>query len=335
MSVDRARKALRGEKTDCVPLFDMPIHAKYVEHMSGMDVRTHPREAMVATLRKLDMDIGMGWVPPQLIEEGQDNDWRNQDSTINDIFNYSPYSRNDIAGMNEEDARAQAWKEYNDDVEQYGDIALPVGRTFTTLFHYAAEDLNWEEFLMAALTDEDEIDKMLGHWAECSAKNIKAWMDTPVEVMITHDDIATSKGMLISPDWLRKHIFNRYRDLFQLIKDAGKYHLFMTDGDYREIVDDILEIGVDGFFIDPPCVDLEWLSDKAGRDKIYYTGPAPALFTNGSPADMKAAVKDMAEFAAEALPRFFFHSTGAIMAPNVPVANIVAYFDACREFGQR
>lgn len=341
MSVERARKALRGEATDCIPLFDMPIHAGYVKHMSGMDPAVEPRKAMVETLRKLDMDMGMGWVPPTLAdgsEELSEEDraaWRNKSSTEADIFAYDPFAREDIAGMSPEDSRKQAWREYNDDMEQYGDIALPVGRTFTTLIHYAAEDLDWEEFLMAALEEEEEVDAMIERWLECSKKNISAWMDTPVEVMITHDDLAMTKGMVMSPDWLRKHIFNRYPALFQIIKDAGRYHLFMSDGDYSSVVEDLLEIGVDGFFIDPPCVDLEWLASVAGKDKIYYTGPAPALFTNGTPADMKAAVKDIADYARENLPRFFFHSTGAIMAPNVPVENIVAYFDACREYGRR
>ncbi|MDK3159945.1 uroporphyrinogen decarboxylase family protein [Kamptonema cortianum] len=337
MSIERARKALKGEKTDRIPIWDIPYHAGFVKHYTGIDpVGDRCRPAIVAAMRKLDVDVGMGWVPPSLAQSPEDVEgWRNESTTLKDIFSYDPFKRSDIAGMSEADSFKQALKEYEDDVKMYGDFAMPVGRTFTTLIHYAAEDLDWVEFLSASVEEEDKVGFLLDRFEACSRKNIGAWLKTGIEIMVTHDDIAMNRGTITSPKWLRKNIFPRYERLFKMIKDTGRIHIFMTDGDYKAVAEDLAALGPDGYFIDPPCVDPVWLSNVVGKDKIIFTGPAAALFMTGTPGQMRDEVKRMADAAKAEIPRFFFHALGQIMVPGVPTENVVAYYDAVLEFGQR
>lgn len=333
MSIERARKALRGEATDRIPLFDVPCHPGYVKYLTGLDPAADCRGAIVAAMRKLDVDMGMGWVPPSM--GGDVGGWRHAESTSKDIFGYDPFQRADIGGMSPDDAYAQTMKEYTDDVAMYGDFCLPIGRTFTTLIHYAAEDLDWEEFMAACACEPEQVDGLLDRCLACSQKNLAAWLRTPIEVMLTHDDIAMSTGMIHSPAWMRRHVFNRYEVLFRQIKASGRVHLFMTDGNFSAVAADVAALGVDGFFLDAPCVDLEWLVGVAGKDKVYFTGPSPAMFATGSPAEIRAEVKRLADIARDDLPRFFFQGLASFMVPGVSTANVAAYYDACLEYGQR
>ncbi len=333
MSVERARKALRGERTDRIPLFDVPCHPGFVKYYTGIDPAVDCRGAVVAAMRKLDIDMGMGWVPPSM--GGEVGGWRHADSSSRDILGYDPFARQDIAGMSPQDAYQQAMKEYTDDMEMYGDFALPIGRTFTTLIHYAAEDLDWEEFMMACLTDEGQVDEMLDCCLKCSQKNIAAWLKTPIEVMLTHDDIAMGTGMIQGPDWMRKHIISRYPQLFEPIKASGRVHLYMTDGNFSAVAADLAALNVDGFFLDAPGVDLEWLVSVAGKDKVYFTGPSPTLLATGSPADVRNEVKRLADIARHDLPRFFFQGLAGFMVPGINTENVAAYYEACLTYGQR
>jgi len=54
MSVERARKALRREKTGCIPLFDVPGHPGFLKKLTGIDPYTRTIDAVVAAIRALD-----------------------------------------------------------------------------------------------------------------------------------------------------------------------------------------------------------------------------------------------------------------------------------------
>ncbi len=261
--------------------------------------------------------------------------WRNEETGNADIFQYDPFQRADIAGMDPEAAYQQALNEFTDDQRMYGDFALSIGRTFTTLIQYAAEDLDWVEFMSACITEQEQCERLLDRCLACSQKNIASWLRTDIPIMLTHDDIAMSTGTIFSPDWLRQHLMPRYAQLFPLIKASGRLHLYMTDGNYSAVAADLAALGVDGFFIDPPCVDLERLANVAGKDRIYFTGVSPAPLMTGPIPAIRDEVKRLADLARQDLPRFFFHSLGAFMVPGVPTEHVAAYFAACEKYGAR
>lgn len=331
MSIDRARAALHGQPTDRIPLFDMPNHPGFVQKLTGLDPNADAVDAISTAIEKLDVDMMMGSVPRAV---GFATGWRNQENCRKDIFGYDPSrDRDDIAGMDPEAAYRQAQGEIDLDTADGRGVALPIGRTFTTCLHYAAEDLDWEEFLMACLTDEEKVSALLDTFQACSEKILAAWMRTTCEVMLTHDDIAMNTGTVQSPDWLREHVISRYPAIFGHVHRRGIPHIFMTDGDFSAVAKDLAEAGAGGFFIDAPCVDLAWLASEVGTDKIFFTGPAPSTVRVGSPAQIREEMKQLADVARD-LPKFFFHMPGG-WYPDMPTENVQAYYDAVTDFGVR
>ena len=333
MSTERARAALHGRPTDRIPLFEMPSHPGFLRRLTGLDPQQRPVEAIQAAIRKLDVDLMLGSVPRGMMQSYSEAGWRNRESTRSDIWGYDPSrDRTDVAGMSEDEAFRVCQGEIDLDTREGLGVALPIGRTFTTCIHYAAEDLNWEEFLMACVAEEDRVAALLDRFEACSAKILRAWMRTSAEFMLTHDDIAMNIGTVQSPDWLRRHLVPRYRRLFEVVRARGLPHVFMTDGDFIAVAKDIAEAGAGGFFLDAPCVDLEWLVGQCGRDLIYFTGPAPALMSVGSPGAVRAEVKRLCDIARRDLPRFFLFNW---YTPEMPTENVQAYYDACRDYGAR
>lgn len=349
MSVERARKALAGKNTDYIPIFDLPNHREYLKQEIGVDPYDSTEEAVVRAVRKLDIDMLMCSVPEQSKREDNKTNlygldptqWRHHGSTVTDIFSYNPLR--DRMAEKFFGARAPSLSEveciegFQADLDRnrrlVGDTALTVGYIFTTCIHYAAEDLDWEEFLISCLTEEEKVSKLLDKFQAASDKLMRSWAATNLEVMLCHDDIAISKGTTLNAAWIRKHLIPRYKELFKPIKDKGVPLLFMTDGNFTAVARDLVEAGADGFFLDTPCIGLEKLVSVCGPDLIYFTGPSPAVMTIGSPDDVKTEVKRIADFA-HSLPRFFFHLPGGY-AHNMPVENVKTFYEACRKYGKR
>jgi len=264
----------------------------------------------------------------------QPTEWRHEGSTRHDIFAYDPArDRGDLASLAVPEIMHQVQTRLDKERALVGDTALPMGFTFTTCIHYAAEDLDWLEFLMACVADETRIDDLLDRFQAASTKILRAHAQTDLEVMFTHDDIAMNIGVVQSPRWLRRHLFPRYRAILQPMRDRGVPVLFATDGNFLEVASDLVDAGAGGFFLDTPCIGLAALVAAVGPDLVFFTGPAPSTMQLGSPQQIRAEISAMADIARD-LPRFFFHMPGGF-THNTPVANVVAFYEACREYGRR
>ena len=346
MSVQRARRALRGEATDCIPLFDTPSHRLFLKHLTGIDpFDKGPKaaeRAVVAAIKKLDIDMLMCDIPEQITVRDDDPNlfglgttaWRNATSTRSDLFGYDPSrDRPWDSSMSAAEFKRDRTALFERLHRLVGDTALVHGFYFTTCIHYAAEDLNWEDFFIACLCEEERVAALLDRFQAASEKVMRVWADIGPEVMLAHDDIATAHGTSLSPAWLRKHILPRYRAILAPFKEKNIPVMFMTDGNFLDVARDLVEAGARGFFLDRPCMDLAPLVDKCGPDLIYFTGPAPGTMTVGTPADVRREIRELAELG-RCLPRFFFHMPGGF-TQNMPLENVGAFYDACRSYGRR
>lgn len=66
-----------------------------------------------------------------------------------------------------------------------------------------------------------------------------------VDIITIADDVAGQRGMIISPVMFRKYLKPRYMRLVKIIKKAGKFALWHSDGNFEPIIRDIIEIGFD------------------------------------------------------------------------------------------
>lgn len=339
MSAERARKALRGELTDRIPLYETPTHPDFLNKLTGINPFTHTVDAVLTAIQKLDIDM-TNLLPPQTDATADDTnlyniyhvaEWRRAGEFDDDIWSYDPIVSRHLPSV--EAMTAETQQQIDRDRALLGDGTLLVGLTFTTCMHYAAEELDWETFFMACVGEEERIDDLLDRFEAASLRITQSYANTDIEVMFTHDDIAMNTGLLLSPRWMREHIIPRYQRVLKPFKDKGIPILFATDGNFLEIAPDIVAAGADGFFLDTPCVLLEQIVEQCGPDLAYYTGPAPALMETGTARDVRDEMRRMADIARD-LPRFFWHMPGG-MTYTMPTENVRAFYEGALEFGQR
>ena len=251
-------------------------------------------------------------------------------NTVDEIISYDPEEEHYKRSIDELVDEYQAGLERDRSLVK--DTALVYRLYYTTLFMWGVEIFGWELFMMAATLKENEFDDLLEKFKKVSVRYLTAWEKAGVEQIICHDDLASTQGPIFHPDWYRKHIFPRYKEIFAPFKEKGKKVLFCSDGNITPFLDDLLEAGVDGFMMETPATDFKNIIEKCGKNKVIIGGVDTKILTFKNPEEIDRHVKEVIETAKDC-PGFFFSSPGGIHG-NIPLENLEAYFSARRKYGK-
>lgn len=149
------------------------------------------------------------------------------------------------------------------------------------------------------------------------------------------EDIGARDSLLFSPDWLRQHFIPAVRQTAEPLINVGVKVVFHSDGYLMEILDDLLDAGIDGLNpIEPLAgMDIAYLKRRYG-DRLILVGNVDSsrLLPSGSVDDVRCAVRECIRAASQG-GGHFIGSSGEV-TPVVPLENVLAFYDACREFGR-
>ncbi len=88
------------------------------------------------------------------------------------------------------------------------------------------------------------------------------------------EDMGTQTGLLFSPDMFREFFKQDYSDLVGIAHDYGMKVLMHSCGKNWEIIDDLIDVGIDCFQFDQPAVyDMEALAAKFRERKVALWSP--------------------------------------------------------------
>lgn len=159
-----------------------------------------------------------------------------------------------------------------------------------------------------------------------------------VQIVVITDDQGTQKSLMVSPKMFRAFIKPRLQSLIATIKrHANVYVLMHCDGAIAPIIEDLIEIGVD--ILNPIQTSVKGLEDTRALkaqygDRLCFHGAIDVqqFLPNATVEQVRAEVKKrIADLAPHG---------GYILAPchninvDVPIENILALFDAAREYGR-
>jgi uroporphyrinogen decarboxylase len=157
-----------------------------------------------------------------------------------------------------------------------------------------------------------------------------------IDVVSSSDDVADQRGSIISPEMYRKYIKPRHKKFFDRMRSkTGAKILYHSCGAVAKLIPDFIDLGIE--FINPvqtsaAGMDTARLKKEFGQDIGFWGGiDTMQILPNGSPEDVRAEVKRCIQDLAP--------GGGYVLAavhniqPDVPPENIVAMFEAAREFG--
>jgi len=203
------------------------------------------------------------------------------------------------------------------------DQVIP-GGYYNTIVSGAIQAFGWD-MLLGAAADWDRFERVLDSIFRLSMHHFRAWADTSIEVFICHDDMVWSEGAFMHPRFYRRAIFPRYRELWSVLKRAGKRVLFCSDGNFTEFFDDLAWAGADGFIFEP-MTSLEVAAAKFGNTHVLVSSKVDArTLTFGTPEQIRAQVDATLALAFDCAG--FMFAVGNHMPSNIPVENFVFYVD--------
>ena len=105
------------------------------------------------------------------------------------------------------------------------------------------------------------------------------------------DDWGSNTSLLINPAQWRVVFKPIYAELCEIIRSAGKFVFFHSDGNIEAIYPDLIEIGVSALNSQLFCMDIERLGERY-RGKITFWGEIDRqrILPYGTPEEVRAAV---------------------------------------------
>jgi len=181
-------------------------------------------------------------------------------------------------------------------------------------------------------------------WAECLLERLfqqnmvkaVAFARAGADLLHCGDDVASQKAMMFSPDTWRRLFHSRWSQVWAAVKAIHPatqiwYH---SDGNIECIAPDLVAAGLDILNpLQPECLDVDAVHARFG-DRLSFDGCIGTQSTMplGTPDDVRARVKECIDK--------YGQNGGLILAPThvlepeVPLANIDAFAEACREYGE-
>ncbi len=213
-----------------------------------------------------------------------------------------------------------------DEAKAKGNIAqcgLPHG--FIYMWHYYLR--GFSNFMMDVATHEPRLQKITEMILDYDLKLVKKWLEIGVELIYFGDDLGLQRSLPISPDDWRWLIKPSYQKVLNLCQQAGVLTYLHSDGHILEVIDDLIECGLN--IINPQfrANGLNGLAQFKGKICIHL-GMDRQLFPFATPGQLWEHFQQSLE--ALYLPEggLMFHVE---IGPDVPLLNVETIFNILEE----
>lgn len=220
-------------------------------------------------------------------------------------------------------------------VEGVPDDYARLGVVWSAHFQDACAAFGMETALMNMIAEPEifraVIDRITAFYLQANGYFYEATRGK-LDAVLIGNDFGSQTGLILSRDLIREFVYPGTRALINQAKAYGLKVIHHSCGAIRELIPDLMELGVDA--IHPiqalaAGMDAESLARDFGGKASFCGGvDAQNLLVQGSAADVRKRVLE--------LKRLF--PTGLVISPSheailpdIPPANVAALFDAVRE----
>lgn len=196
-----------------------------------------------------------------------------------------------------------------------------------------------DQFLMLLAGDPARAHRLLDRLVEIHLVNLEKFLGAVgphIDLILFGDDLGMRSGPQISPRMYHEFFFPRHRVMWQRAKQLSPAKVMLhCCGGVRPLFEDLIAAGLDTINpvqINCAGMDAAGLKRDFGARLCFWGGgcDTSAVLPRGTPEEVRQHVRQqLAQFAPGG--GYVFQQVHNIMA-DVPPENIVAMFDAVREF---
>jgi uroporphyrinogen decarboxylase len=221
-------------------------------------------------------------------------------------------------------------------IDRYAETHAVVADVETAIFETSWYLVGLEKMLTDLMLRPSYLSVLLDRVMEINLETARILIRMGADILWAGDDFGMQQGMVMDPGTWREVFKPRIRVLFEEYRKINPdiriaWH---SCGSIWPIIPDFIEIGLDILNpIQPKARDMDpvRLKQEFGRDLVFFGGiDVQELLPHGSPQEVKDEVKRRIEILGK--------NGGYIVAPahniqpDTPVQNVLAMFEAVREF---
>jgi hypothetical protein len=362
---ERALRALQFQPTDAVPMLGGFIaHAEYLRKMSGLDPWTDARRAAIQTVRAQGACLIIQVVGPKAAEQSTemgDGSASNFSRQAECAFGSPEAVRDYCLGLPDPDTVRREFDRqayYDHCVATWKQNDAEGGEDILILPYYLASDcpfmfysqFGYENYFEAIALYPEAIGALFRHAAEHARLRNEVFATASLEAGIPPwvymgQDVCDNAGPMISPAALDRLYFPHLAYALEPLNRAGIRKVWHSDGNINPVIDRLLDCGIDGFqglqedrWLPPhQVVSLAKLARMKARtgNKLLLFGSLSVrdVLPRGRPDHVRREVERCIDAAADG--GGYFLAPTSTLGPDVPIANIDAMVEHCREYGAR
>jgi len=219
-----------------------------------------------------------------------------------------------------------------------GEYAI-LGGDWSPFWHDAIDLVDMETLYLDMLERPDVVDALLGHMVDFYfASNVRILEEAAdvIDIMFIGNDFGGQTGPLLSPAMFQRYMVPHLRRLAGLGHDYGLKVMLHCCGGVAELIPDLIACGIDALHtVQTTCrgMDLPWLKSEFG-DRLVFNGAIDShhILIEGDPAAVRAGTKQVLDIM---MPNggYIAGASHDTILEETPVENVLAMFDAIREFG--
>ena len=196
------------------------------------------------------------------------------------------------------------------------------------------ETVGIEEYLVRMITDPEFIKRASAVYVKRSIAYIDAFMDAGVDAVMTTDDYADNRGLMMGLEKFKEFILPGIERQVNATHQKGGYFIKHTDGRVWDALDSLVGVGIDGWHGIQPSVGMDFkrLKEKYGKRLCFLGGVNCETLIDGTPKDVEEEAKYAIRHAAPG--GGFVLTSGNGVESGTSFENYKAMMKAREEFGR-
>ncbi len=191
----------------------------------------------------------------------------------------------------------------------------------------------FDESLMDAAANEGFYLEMIDRLAEHHMAIVERLLEFPIDGIMFCDDWGYQQGVLLGPGRWRRLLKPYYARMYARVHEAGKYTLSHCCGGVREIIPDLIEIGLDvlqSVQPEPPGMDPYQLKRDFGDQITFWGGlGSQSTIPFGTPDEIRSEIARLCREMGRG--GGYILTPAKPLQPGTPIENAAAVVEAFLE----